>query len=80
MYEPPAREHQTQSPQAYLVFWHRAARATTLHWNGDRATLGGKRLVSPILFVDGHVEVEDFTREAGIQVNTDEWHWFKPGK
>lgn len=80
MYEPPACEHQTRSAKPYLVFWHWPAPAGTLHWNGDRATLQGKRLISPILFVDGHAAVFDFTDRAGIQVNTEEWLWFKPAQ
>ncbi len=78
MYEPPACEHQTGSSKPYLVFWHGHAPVGTLHWNGDRATLQGRRLISPILFVDGHAAVFDFTERAGMQINTEEWSWFKP--
>jgi prepilin-type processing-associated H-X9-DG protein len=78
MYEPPACEHQTRSPRPYLVFWHAPTPVGTLHWNGEREKLKGKRLISPILFVDGHAAVFDFTERAGMQVNTDAWLWFKP--
>ena len=80
MYEPPACEHQTRSSKPYLVFWHGPAPVGTLHWNGDLATLKGKRLISAILFVDGHAAVLDFTERAGMQINTEEWLWFKPAQ
>jgi prepilin-type N-terminal cleavage/methylation domain-containing protein len=78
MHEPPACEHQRTSPQPYLVFWHGAKQPGTLHWNGDTATLEGRRLISPILFVDGHALTLDFTKTYGVMANTDEWQWFKP--
>jgi len=78
MYEPPACERQTRSPDSYLVFWHWSAPSGTLHYNGDWSTLRGRRLLSPILFVDGHAAILDFTKQLGVKVNTEEWLWFKP--
>ncbi len=80
IYEPPAQEHETKSPHPYYVFWHRLPRAETLHSNGMWPQLQGRRLISPILFVDSHAAILDFSRNLGFDVNTEEYSWWKPEK
>jgi len=78
-YEPAAHELESGNGAAFLVFWHRIAKPKTLRReNGTLALLGNNRLISPILFVDGHTDILDFSQNQGVTMNTPEWFWFKP--
>lgn len=75
LYEPPARRLSWKS-QGFYVYWHRACPPRTI--NNNRNNVGDGRLISPILFADGHAEIADFTDEGGSGTNSDRWLWYQP--
>lgn len=72
LYEPPARR-QSWRTQGFYVYWHRSHPAKTI--NGSRNRVEDGRLISPLLFADGHASIADFTDEAGYGTNSDRWIW-----
>lgn len=78
MYEPPALQETRSNGVEFVVLWHRARKAATMRFNDYSITKKDKR-ISPILFVDGHPAILDFTDSAG-DVNTTEWMWWKPAR
>jgi prepilin-type N-terminal cleavage/methylation domain-containing protein len=75
MYEPPAFWYEN------YYHWHYARGATTI--TPDELADDGQRFISPILFVDGHSAVHDFTRVLKDNPRypmepTQDWMWYKP--
>jgi len=86
MHEPPARIYylsfgSTRIPPAipYWFQWHRARAYTEF----KDPRIAPPLFISPILFVDGHTAVHDFTRALTKNVRfpyepTKDWVWYKP--
>lgn len=74
-YEPPAKR-QSWRGQGFFVYWHRSHPPKTVHGTGVRVADG--RLVSPILFADGHAEIVDFTDDGALGLNSSRWLWYQP--
>ncbi len=79
MHEPPARLYgcTTSPPQWYQ--WHYVQGSSDI---SDPVT-ARQEFVSPILFVDGHVAIHDFSKALSIDPYypyeaTREWIWYKP--
>lgn len=75
VHEPPARR-QSWGTQGFYVYWHRSHPTKTIQSNRNLVADG--RLISPILFADGHAEIMDFTDEGGSGLNSDRWIWYRP--
>lgn len=75
LYEPPARRLSWKS-QGFYVYWHRAHPPRMI--NNSRNDVRDGRLISPILFADGHAGFADFTDEGGSGTNSDRWLWYQP--
>ena len=78
MHEPPARIYAGASPYWYQWHFHPAGPVEFV----DPRAAGG-RFISPVLFTDGHVKQENFTRALTADPfhpyePTDEWMWYKP--
>ena len=78
MHEPPARIYAGASP--YWYQWHFRP-AGPVEFVDPRAA--GGRFISPVLFTDGHVKQENFTRALTADPfhpyePTDEWMWYRP--
>ena len=75
MYEPPAMWYAIN-----CYHWHYARGATTV----DDPTQDGQKFISPIVFVDGHAAVHDFTHELKEPdywfEPTRDWYWYEPKK
>lgn len=84
MHEPPAREW-----DGTLTHWHYAsAKQSKVSWQPQRfpdvmpLSQDGQKFISPILFVDGHSAVHDFSAEIRrdpqfcLEETTD-WKWYK---
>jgi len=84
MHEPPAREF-----DGTLTHWHYAtAKESKVTWQPARfdkltpLTEDGRKFISPILFVDGHASVHDFSAEIRRDPQrsfeeTSDWIWYK---
>jgi prepilin-type N-terminal cleavage/methylation domain-containing protein/prepilin-type processing-associated H-X9-DG protein len=78
MYEPPAYvEPSYTNNLGWVVFWHRARKAATMRLEDYNINKREKR-ISPILFVDGHAAILNFTDLGAANLNTTEWMWWKP--
>ena len=75
VYEPPA-QRQSWKSQGFYVYWHRAHPPKTI--NNARNPVADGRLISPILFADGHAEIMDFTEEGASGMNSDRRLWYQP--
>jgi prepilin-type N-terminal cleavage/methylation domain-containing protein/prepilin-type processing-associated H-X9-DG protein len=78
-HEPPARIYGCLGTPPNWYQWHLSTGGTEFT---DPRRAGGK-FVSPVLFCDGHVLQEDFTRALTIDPAypyeaTSEWMWYKP--
>jgi prepilin-type processing-associated H-X9-DG protein len=62
VYEPPLMASDQRHPNTFLVYWHRARKPGSAHGEVDNER--GPR-VSPVLFVDGHVNFIDCTGSYG---------------
>jgi prepilin-type N-terminal cleavage/methylation domain-containing protein/prepilin-type processing-associated H-X9-DG protein len=79
VYEPPARPWGCPGTAAIWVQWHRARGK---HEFTD-PTIAPQRFISPILFVDGHVQIHNFSKALTVdpihpyepQPN---WIWYRP--
>ena len=74
LYEPPANRHIWNNIGHY-VYWHRSHPPKTL--DNPRLGTADGRLISPILFADGHAEIVDFTGRADEE-NTSSFVWYQP--
>jgi prepilin-type N-terminal cleavage/methylation domain-containing protein/prepilin-type processing-associated H-X9-DG protein len=75
MYEPPAMYYNN------FYHWHYARGPTTV--DPMDVDADGQKFISPILFVDGHVAVHDFTHAlkdnpARPLEPTRDWYWYEP--
>ncbi len=80
VHEPPALPYDEEGPQlAGWAVWHLRRGPSTIR---SRDGIKGK-VVSPILFVDGHVRTLDFTRSVTSlwpAEPTPDWIWYKPAR
>lgn len=79
MYEPPARPWGCPNQAAVWVQWHRARGATSFY----DPVPAPQQFVSPILFVDGHVKIHNFSRALTGEPQfpyepTKDWIWYRP--
>jgi len=79
MYEPPARPWGCPNAVAVWVQWHRARGK---HEFTDPA-VAPQRFISPILFVDGHVKIHNFSKALTVDPihpyePQPEWIWYRP--
>ena len=76
MHEPPAKNNFGD-----YVHWHYSQGQNIV--SAAQLNQDGQRFVSPLLFVDGHVAVHDFTRSLKTEPQfpyepTGNWIWYKP--
>jgi prepilin-type processing-associated H-X9-DG protein len=80
LFEPPALPYQTLSGSGDLYFlWHFNSGTSTVHSPKDIH----QKVVSPVLFVDGHAAVHDFTvavKSPWPAEPTANWVWYKPAR
>ena len=77
MHEPPARIYGCE--KAWWSQWHQARGGTDI----EDVVYSRQRFISPILFVDGHAGVHNFSRSLSTDPlfpyePTKEWIWYKP--
>ncbi len=75
MYEPPAMWY------GNCYHWHYAREPTTV----ASPNQDGQKFISPILFVDGHSAIHDFTKSLNdlsgfVLEPTKDWYWYEPEK
>ena len=75
MYEPPAMWY------SEFYHWHYARGPTTV----SSPDQDGQKFISPILFVDGHSAIHDFTKSLNdssgfVLEPTKDWYWYEPKK
>jgi prepilin-type N-terminal cleavage/methylation domain-containing protein/prepilin-type processing-associated H-X9-DG protein len=77
LFEPAALPDDTEGPQALYVLWHYNSGNSTVHSPSEIR----QKVVSPVLFVDGHAAVYDFSATVKSQwpaEPTANWVWYKP--
>ena len=79
LYEPPARPWGCPNAAAIWVQWHRSRGK---HEFTD-PTLAPQRFISPILFVDGHVKIHNFSKALTVDPThpyepQPDWIWYRP--
>jgi len=79
LHEPPALPNDNAGPPATWTIWHYRRGPGSV----QSPTKIKTKVVSPILFVDGHSTVHDFTKAVKSQwpaEPTANWIWYKPAK
>ena len=77
LFEPPALPYELDVPEPVYVLWHHNVGNSTVHSPSEIR----QKVVAPILFVDGHASVFDFTATVKSQwpaEPTANWVWYKP--
>jgi len=79
LYEPPARPWGCANEAAVWVQWHRARG----QFNFYDPAAAPQLFMSPILFVDGHVKIHNFSRALTTDPlhpyePTKDWIWYRP--
>ena len=81
LHEPPARLYARNDGVLFWYQWHRHAG----RYEFQDPRIAGGRFVSPILFVDGHVAVHNFTRALTKDPYfpyepANDWVWYEPSR
>jgi prepilin-type N-terminal cleavage/methylation domain-containing protein len=79
LHEPPALPYDEEGPPGTWTIWHLSRGPNSVHSRDAIKT----KVISPILFVDGHVKVLDFTKSVKSSwpaEPTPEWIWYKPAR
>ena len=80
MHEPPAFVY-GDSGSKFVFHWHYARGATTL--NFSQLKQDNQKFISPILFVDGHVKIHNFSKALTVDPihpyePQPDWIWYRP--
>lgn len=81
LHEPPARLYARNDGVLFWYQWHRHAG----RYEFQDPRLAGGRFISPILFVDGHAAVHNFTRALTVDPYhpyepANDWVWYEPAR